>query len=119
MQHHLPSYAIALPCSGGGIRGANPIQSLGTRHGIGQANTTPARALKSAGVRPSKSRGQNFLVQPSIATQIVSAAEIEAGDSVVEIGPGLGILTERILDAGPGKLTLVELDARLAAMLAA
>ena len=70
-------------------------------------------------MRPSKSRGQNFLVQPRIAAQIVSAAEIEAGDAVVEIGPGLGALTERILDAGPGKLTLVELDARLAAMLAA
>jgi 16S rRNA (adenine1518-N6/adenine1519-N6)-dimethyltransferase len=79
----------------------------------------PARALKSAGVRPSKSRGQNFLVQPSVAAQIVNAAEIEAGDAVVEIGPGLGILTERIIGAGPRKLTLVELDARLAAVLAA
>jgi 16S rRNA (adenine1518-N6/adenine1519-N6)-dimethyltransferase len=79
----------------------------------------PAQALKSAGVRPSKSRGQNFLVQPSVAAQIVNAAEIEAGDAVVEIGPGLGILTEQIIDAGPRKLTLVELDPSLAAMLAA
>jgi 16S rRNA (adenine1518-N6/adenine1519-N6)-dimethyltransferase len=70
-------------------------------------------------MRPSKSRGQNFLVQPSIAAQIVSAAEIEAGDSVVEIGPGLGALTERIIDSCPRKLTLVELDRRLAAMLTA
>ena len=82
-------------------------------------NGKPVQALKSAGVRPAKSRGQNFLVQPSIAAQIVSAAEIETGDSVIEIGPGLGALTERIIDTCPGKLTLVELDARLAAMLAA
>src|SRR5579872_3753242 len=79
----------------------------------------PALALKAAGMRPSKWRGQNFLVQPRIAAQIVSAAGIEAGDAVVEIGPGLGALTERILDAGPRNLTLVELDARLAALLAA
>jgi len=79
----------------------------------------PARALKAAGVRPSKSRGQNFLVQESVAAQIVSAAEIAEGDTVVEIGPGLGILTERIISAGPRRLTLVESDARLAAMLSA
>ena len=79
----------------------------------------PGQALRSAGVRPSKSRGQNFLVQPGVATQIVNAAEIEAGDSVIEIGPGLGILTERIIGASPRRLTLVELDGRLAAMLAA
>jgi 16S rRNA (adenine1518-N6/adenine1519-N6)-dimethyltransferase len=82
-------------------------------------SSQPAGVLKSVGVRPSKSRGQNFLVQPSVAAQIVSAAEIEAGDSVVEIGPGLGALTERIIDACPGKLTLVELDGRLTAMLTA
>jgi len=79
----------------------------------------PARALKMAGLRPTKSRGQNFLVQQSVADQIVSAAEISAGDAVVEIGPGLGILTERIISAGPRRLTLVELDARLAAVLTA
>ena len=85
----------------------------------GPRSDPPAHALQSAGVRPSRSRGQNFLVQPSVATQIVSAAQIEAGDTVVEIGPGLGILTERIIGAGPRKLTLVELDARLATALAA
>jgi 16S rRNA (adenine1518-N6/adenine1519-N6)-dimethyltransferase len=86
---------------------------------ISMGSHQPAQALKSAGVRPSRSRGQNFLVQPSVATQIVSAAEIKPGDTVVEIGPGLGILTERIIAAGPRKLTLVELDSRLAATLAA
>jgi len=78
----------------------------------------PARALKMAGLRPTKSRGQNFLVQQSVAEQIVSAAEISASDAVVEIGPGLGILTAQIIRAGPRRLTLVELDARLADVLA-
>jgi len=79
----------------------------------------PGTALKAAGVRPSKGRGQNFLVQPAVAARIIEVAELEAQDSVVEIGPGLGILTESILDAGPRKLTLVEVDRRLAATIAA
>jgi len=79
----------------------------------------PSQVLKAAGVQPSKSRGQNFLVQPRVATQIVSAAQVEAGDTVVEVGPGLGILTVQIIRAEPRSLTLVELDGRLAAMLAA
>jgi 16S rRNA (adenine1518-N6/adenine1519-N6)-dimethyltransferase len=80
---------------------------------------SPAAALKLAGVRPSKSRGQNFLVQHEVAAQIVHTAQIEANDTVVEIGPGLGILTELILEAAPRKLMLVELDARLAGVLRA
>ena len=70
--------------------------------------------LEAAGVRPRKSRGQNFLIQPAIADRIVAAAEIAAGDEVVEVGPGLGILSDRILRAGVRRLWLVELDARLA-----
>jgi 16S rRNA (adenine1518-N6/adenine1519-N6)-dimethyltransferase len=58
-------------------------------------------------------------VQPSVAARIVEAAEIQPGDAVVEIGPGLGILTRAILDARPRKLTLVEVDARLASTLVA
>ncbi|MBV8772911.1 MAG: ribosomal RNA small subunit methyltransferase A [Deltaproteobacteria bacterium] len=79
----------------------------------------PGAMLKAAGIRPSKTRGQNFLVQPIVATQIVSAAAIEPVDAIVEIGPGLGMLTERIMDAEPRRLTLIEVDPRLAAMLAA
>jgi 16S rRNA (adenine1518-N6/adenine1519-N6)-dimethyltransferase len=70
--------------------------------------------LEAAGVRPRKSRGQNFLIQPAIADRIVAAAEIAPGDEVVEVGPGLGILSDRILRSGVRRLWLVELDARLA-----
>ena len=85
---------------------------------LGRGSGQSACRLESTGVRPSKSRGQNFLVQPAVAAQIVNAAGVEAGEAVVEIGPGLGILTERVLYANPRILTLVELDQRLAAALA-
>jgi 16S rRNA (adenine1518-N6/adenine1519-N6)-dimethyltransferase len=70
--------------------------------------------LDSAGLRPSKSRGQNFLTQGAIADRIVAAANLIGSDEVVEIGPGLAILSERILRAGVRRLILVELDRALA-----
>jgi 16S rRNA (adenine1518-N6/adenine1519-N6)-dimethyltransferase len=79
----------------------------------------PAPALAAAGVRPRKSRGQNFLVQPAVANRIVAAAELSRGDQVIEIGPGLGILSERIVAYPIARLALIELDRRLAARLAA
>ncbi|HYL57847.1 MAG TPA: 16S rRNA (adenine(1518)-N(6)/adenine(1519)-N(6))-dimethyltransferase RsmA [Candidatus Acidoferrales bacterium] len=79
------------------------------------ASSRPAPALAIAGVRPSKSRGQNFLTSGAIAARIVAAAEIGAGDAVLEIGPGLGILTEKIVAHPFRRLTVVELDSRLAA----
>jgi len=78
----------------------------------------PSAALAAAGVIPSRARGQNFLVQPRVADRIVALANLEAGETALEIGPGLGILTERIAAAPVGRIILVELDARLAARLA-
>jgi 16S rRNA (adenine1518-N6/adenine1519-N6)-dimethyltransferase len=77
----------------------------------------PAPALARAGVRPAKSRGQNFLTSGAVADRIVGAAELSESDSVIEIGPGLGILTEKIAARPRRLLTLVELDPRLAAPL--
>lgn len=68
---------------------------------------------------PAKSKGQNFLTQGAIADRIVDAAELGPGDDVIEIGPGLGILSERILARGVRSLTLVELDRTLAERLRA
>jgi 16S rRNA (adenine1518-N6/adenine1519-N6)-dimethyltransferase len=78
----------------------------------------PAGALAVAGVRPHKSKGQNFLVQPRVADRIVEAADISSGDDVLEIGPGLGILSERIAERPARRLILIELDERLATQLA-
>src|SRR5713101_7806024 len=78
----------------------------------------PAPALAIAGVRPTKSRGQNFLTSSAIADRIVAAAEFDGSDHIIEVGPGLGILTEKIARLPHRSLTLVELDSRLAARLA-
>jgi 16S rRNA (adenine1518-N6/adenine1519-N6)-dimethyltransferase len=78
----------------------------------------PADALALAGVRPHKSKGQNFLVQPRVADRIVAAADIASGDDVIEIGPGLGILSERIAERPVRRLIMIELDGRLALRLA-
>jgi 16S rRNA (adenine1518-N6/adenine1519-N6)-dimethyltransferase len=72
-----------------------------------------ATALAIAGVRPLKSKGQNFLAQARIADRIVAAAELTPDDDVIEIGPGLGILSERITRCPIHRLALVELDSRL------
>ncbi|MGH7923877.1 MAG: 16S rRNA (adenine(1518)-N(6)/adenine(1519)-N(6))-dimethyltransferase RsmA [Candidatus Binatus sp.] len=77
----------------------------------------PASALARVGVRPAKSRGQNFLSSGGIADRIVAAAKLRESDAIIEIGPGLGILTEKIATRPLHSLTLVELDSRLAAML--
>jgi 16S rRNA (adenine1518-N6/adenine1519-N6)-dimethyltransferase len=77
----------------------------------------PAGALALAGVTPHKSKGQNFLVQPRVADRIVDAAEIPGGDDVIEIGPGLGILSERLARQPLRRLFLIELDDRLASRL--
>ncbi|MGH7985465.1 MAG: 16S rRNA (adenine(1518)-N(6)/adenine(1519)-N(6))-dimethyltransferase RsmA [Candidatus Binataceae bacterium] len=76
-----------------------------------------AAALADAGVCPSKGRGQNFLVQAQVAERIIDAAALGTNSAVVEIGPGLGILSERIAARPIRRLILVELDRRLAATL--
>jgi 16S rRNA (adenine1518-N6/adenine1519-N6)-dimethyltransferase len=88
-----------------------------TRHRAAES-PDPSRArtiLSAAGLTPSKSKGQNFLTQAVIAERIVAAAHLNPSDDVIEIGPGLGILTERILRHDVRSLTLVELDRALAA----
>ena len=56
--------------------------------------------------------GQNFLVDPSVVRRIVSSAGVLAGDLVVEIGPGMGILTRELLLSG-AEVVAVELDREL------
>ncbi|MCA9521483.1 MAG: ribosomal RNA small subunit methyltransferase A [Myxococcales bacterium] len=67
---------------------------------------------------PKRSLGQNFLVDGRYAEAIVRRAELSEGDWVIEIGPGRGALTRRLLERGV-QLLAVEKDAQLAAELAA
>jgi 16S rRNA (adenine1518-N6/adenine1519-N6)-dimethyltransferase len=76
-----------------------------------------AGLLREHDLKPRKSLGQHFLVDPNTARRIVRLAGVAAGDRVVEIGPGLGSLTVELLDSG-ATVSTVELDHRLAAVLA-
>lgn len=72
--------------------------------------------LAELSLHPSKSLGQNFLHDKNIAQLIVEQLELTGQDHLVEIGPGLGALTEWALPRC-GSATLIEKDARLAAYL--
>ncbi len=64
--------------------------------------------LDSIGVRPSKRRGQNFLLDKDVVRRILNFADVKESDPLVEIGPGLGAMTSLLLDQE--KLLLVELE---------
>ena len=72
--------------------------------------------LQSLGHRPRKPLGQNFLVDGNIVRKSLQLAGLEKGDTVLEIGPGLGTLTEAMLATGC-EVHAVELDTRLAGYL--
>ena len=65
--------------------------------------------LDRYGIRAKKSLGQNFLVNDAILEDIATILDI-AGKKVIEIGPGYGALTEKLIAEGPMNLTLIELD---------
>ena len=74
------------------------------------------RLLRDEGLRTRHSLSQNFLADPDVLEAILVEAGASPGDRILEIGPGLGILTGALLAAGAA-VTAVELDRRLAALL--
>lgn len=73
--------------------------------------------LKRFGIRMSKKLGQNFLIDEHVVHSIIEAANITDGDAVLEIGPGIGTLTQGLAEAG-ANVTAVEIDRRLIEVLA-
>ena len=69
--------------------------------------------LDNLGIRPSRKLGQNFLTDKNMADWIVEQADIQPHEKILEIGPGLGILTERIKKFTQN-IVAIELDRRLA-----
>jgi len=67
-------------------------------------------------IRPKKSLGQNFLVDGNVLHNIAGALALAPGDTVLEIGPGTGLLTE-LLQPKVARLIAVEIDRNLAALL--
>ncbi|RRO15776.1 16S rRNA (adenine(1518)-N(6)/adenine(1519)-N(6))-dimethyltransferase RsmA [Saccharopolyspora rhizosphaerae] len=71
------------------------------------------RLADELGIKPTKKLGQNFVHDPNTVRRIVSAANLEADDVVLEVGPGLGSLTLALLPVA-GAVTAVEIDPVLA-----
>jgi 16S rRNA (adenine1518-N6/adenine1519-N6)-dimethyltransferase len=69
--------------------------------------------LAQIGVSPSKSKGQNFLVDDTVAEREVEYLQIQTGETVLEVGPGLGVLTERLAQRAD-RLIAIELDHAIA-----
>jgi 16S rRNA (adenine1518-N6/adenine1519-N6)-dimethyltransferase len=74
------------------------------------------RLLRRSGIRARKGLGQHFLVDERALLDIVAAAELSREDTVIEVGPGLGILTAELARRA-GWVIAIELDNRLAAVL--
>jgi 16S rRNA (adenine1518-N6/adenine1519-N6)-dimethyltransferase len=74
------------------------------------------RLAAALGLRPTKKLGQNFVHDANTVRRIVHLAEVEPGEPVVEVGPGLGSLTLGLLHAG-ARVLAVEIDPVLAAKL--
>ncbi|MBM7051421.1 16S rRNA (adenine(1518)-N(6)/adenine(1519)-N(6))-dimethyltransferase RsmA [Rothia sp. ZJ1223] len=68
------------------------------------------------GIRPTKTLGQNFVIDPNTIRRIIAAARIDPDETVLEVGPGLGSLTLGILDAAHD-MVAVEIDPPLAEQL--
>lgn len=86
----------------------------GAEHTMTHAN--PKRMLDNFGINPKKSLGQNFVHDPNILEKITRAAELTAEDTVLEVGPGTGALTDWLADVAK-RVIAVELDDRLIPLL--
>ena len=78
--------------------------------------TRTKKLLASYDLHARKGLGQNFLVDGGILKKIAAAAELTSTDTVIEVGPGLGVLTETLAEQA-GKLIAIELDNHLADIL--
>ncbi len=75
------------------------------------------KLLNRYGLRAKKGLGQNFLVDDAVLEQILQAADLQPGDTVIEVGPGLGLMTAELARRA-GWVIAIELDNRLADILA-
>jgi len=98
--------AVAAAGAGGSVHNAPRLDPLAVR-----------RQLRDEGLAARRSLSQNFLADPDVLQSILDLAAPARGRRILEIGPGLGILTGGLLDGG-AQVTAVELDARLAERLA-
>ena len=72
--------------------------------------------MKKYGITANKKLGQNFLIDENVIDTIANASELTEEDLVIEIGPGLGTLTAKLLEKA-GKVICIELDDRMISIL--
>lgn len=72
--------------------------------------------LKKYGLRANKKLGQNFLINEEIINQIIEKADVNKNDTIIEIGPGLGSLTAKLLE-NANKVIAIELDSNMSNIL--
>ncbi len=72
--------------------------------------------LQRYGIRPRKELGQHFLMDQNILSSICRLVDAQPGDTVLEYGPGIGVLTEQLLGSG-ARVVGIELDEEMAAVL--
>ena len=78
--------------------------------------TRTKKLLAEYDLHAKKGLGQNFLIEGGVLKKIAAAAELTPADTVIEVGPGLGVLTETLLEQA-GKVIAIELDDHLADIL--
>ena len=71
-----------------------------------------AEVLRKYGFSMNKRFGQNFLIDAHVLNKIIEAAELTKEDTVLEIGPGIGTMTQALSEAA-GKVIAVEIDSKL------
>lgn len=101
---------------------AHPAESARIRHRAGpgpagaraatSTQTAAGRVLGGLGLQPRKGLGQHFLVAPAVLERIADAADAGPADTIVEVGPGLGALTE-VLARRARRVIALELDGAL------
>jgi 16S rRNA (adenine1518-N6/adenine1519-N6)-dimethyltransferase len=113
-----PSAAQAEPPAGRAAPAELPPSAPATVAALppGPRPTNPGALLRHLGLHARKRLSQSFLTDRRVCATIARAAELDAADEVLEIGPGLGILTAELVQRA-GRVVAVELDARLAAVL--
>ena len=99
-----------------GVRVAKETAHRQNNSGKGSLLAQTRGILRRFDLKARKSLGQHFLIDRDVLERIVASAELTAGDIVVEIGPGLGVLTGELAEKA-GMVVAVELDGKLAAIL--
>ena len=68
--------------------------------------------MKSLGIAPNRKLGQNFLIDDNFLDALIRLADVKPGDRIIEVGPGFGALTSRMLALG-ANVTAIEFDHRI------